>query len=29
VLGEMKLPGQDAPQPMSGFRSGVLEPVAP
>jgi hypothetical protein len=28
VLGEMKLPGQDAAQPLSVFRSGVLEPVA-
>jgi hypothetical protein len=28
VLGEMKLPGQDAPQLLSVFRSGVFEPVA-
>jgi hypothetical protein len=28
VLGEMKLPGQDAPQPLSVFRSGVFAPVA-
>jgi len=28
VLGEMKLPGQAAPQPLSVFRSGVLEHVA-
>jgi hypothetical protein len=28
VLGEMKLPGQDAPQPLSVFRSGVFEPLA-
>jgi hypothetical protein len=28
VLGEMKLPGQDTPQALSVFRSGVLEPVA-
>lgn len=27
VSGEMKLPGQDAPQPLSVFRSGVFEPV--
>jgi hypothetical protein len=28
VLGEMKLAGQDAPQIIDVFRSGVLEPVA-
>jgi hypothetical protein len=28
VLGEMKLPGQDAPQVIDVFRSGVLEPLA-
>ncbi|PTT75350.1 hypothetical protein DBR42_29110 [Pelomonas sp. HMWF004] len=28
VAGELKLPGQDAPQPMIVFRSGVFEPVA-
>jgi hypothetical protein len=28
VLGEMKLPGQDATQPLSVFRSGAFEPVA-
>jgi len=28
VTGELKLPGQDAPQPLSVFRSGVFEPVA-
>lgn len=28
VLGEMKLPGQGAPQPLSVFRSGVFEPLA-
>jgi hypothetical protein len=28
VLGEMKLPGQDAAQPVSVFRSGVFEPIA-
>lgn len=28
VLGEMKLPGQDATQPLSVFRIGVLEPIA-
>lgn len=28
VLGEMQLPGQAAPQPLSVFRSGVLEHVA-
>ena len=28
VLGEMQLPGQDAPQPLSVFRSGVFEHVA-
>ena len=28
VSGEMQLPGQDAPQPLSVFRSGVFEPVA-
>jgi hypothetical protein len=28
VLGEMKLPGQDAPQVISVFRSGVFEPVS-
>jgi hypothetical protein len=27
VLGEMKLPGQDASQALNVFRSGVLEPV--
>ena len=27
VLGEMKLPGQDAPQPLNVFRTGVFEPV--
>jgi hypothetical protein len=27
VLGDMKLPGQDAPQPLSVFRSGVFEPL--
>jgi hypothetical protein len=27
VTGEMKLPGQDAKQPLSVFRSGTLEPV--
>ena len=28
VLGEMKLPGQDTPQVIDVFRSGVLEPLA-
>jgi hypothetical protein len=28
VLGEMKVPGQDTPQALSVFRSGVLEPVS-
>lgn len=28
VSGEMKLPGQDTPQPLSVFRSGVFEPLA-
>jgi hypothetical protein len=28
VLGEMKLPGQDAAQPLSVFRTGVFEPIA-
>ena len=28
VSGEIKLPGQDTPQPLSVFRSGVFEPVA-
>ena len=28
VSGEMKLPGQDTPQPLNVFRSGVFEPVA-
>lgn len=28
VSGELKLPGQDTPQPLSVFRSGVFEPVA-
>jgi hypothetical protein len=28
VSGELKLPGQDKPQPLSVFRSGVFEPVA-
>jgi hypothetical protein len=28
VSGEMKLPGQDGPQPLSVFRSGVFEPLA-
>jgi hypothetical protein len=28
VLGEMKLPGQDASQALNVFRSGVLEPIA-
>lgn len=28
VSGEMQLPGQDAPQPLSVFRSGVFEPLA-
>jgi hypothetical protein len=27
VLGEMKLPGQDGPRPLSVFRSGVFEPI--
>ena len=27
VAGEMQLPGQEAPQPLSVFRSGVLEPL--
>jgi hypothetical protein len=27
VSGEMKLPGQDTPQPLSVFRSGVFEPL--
>lgn len=27
VLGEMTLPGQDGPRPLSVFRSGVLEPL--
>lgn len=27
VVGEMKLPGQDAPQLVNIFRSGVLEPI--
>lgn len=27
VLGEMTLPGQDGPQPLSVFRSGVFEPL--
>jgi hypothetical protein len=28
VTGEIQLPGQDAPQPLSVFRSGVFEPLA-
>jgi hypothetical protein len=28
VSGEMTLPGQDGPQPLSVFRSGVFEPIA-
>lgn len=28
VSGEMTLPGQDTPQPLSVFRSGVFEPLA-
>jgi len=28
VSGELKLPGQDTPQPLSVFRSGVFEPMA-
>jgi hypothetical protein len=28
VTGEMKLPGQERPQPLSVFRSGVFEPLA-
>lgn len=28
VAGEMTLPGQDGPQPLSVFRSGVFEPAA-
>jgi hypothetical protein len=29
VSGEMKLPGQDAPQLLSVFRIGTLEPLNP
>ena len=29
VFGEMKLPGQDAPRPLSVFRTGTLEPLSP
>jgi hypothetical protein len=28
VIGELKLPGQDAPQPLSVFRVGSFEPIA-
>ena len=27
VVGEMKLPGQDTPQPLNVFRTGTLEPI--
>jgi hypothetical protein len=29
VSGQMKLPGQDTPQPLSVFRIGTLEPLSP